>query len=142
MSPDANKSLVREYVETWNRGEIEGLKRFWSPAMIHHTRSQQQTVSEVQRVISEFMTAFPDLWFDIDDIVSEGDRVVTRMTAMATHKGSFLGYPPTGKKINCSVIGIARVADGQFVEHWGVTDELSILAQLGLLPSEYLKAMV
>ncbi len=141
MSVDINKTLVRDYVHTWNRGKIGDLPKFWAPEMIHHTRTQRQTVPEVQRVIAEFMSAFPDLQFEIDDMFGEGDRVVTRMTATATHRGSFLGCPPTSKKINCSVIGIARLADGKIVEHWGVTDELAMLAQLGLLPNEYLAGM-
>jgi len=109
--------------------------------MVHHTRAQSQTVADVRNVISDFMAAFPDLQWEIDDMFSEGDRVVTRMTASATHKGPFLGYPPTGKAINCSVIGIARIEDGRIAEHWGVTDELAMLAQIGLLPNEYLAAM-
>lgn len=141
MSVDANKTLVRNYVNAWNRGRIGDLCNFWDPQMIHHTRSQKQTVPEVQRVIGEFMSAFPDLQFQIDDMFGEGDRVVTRMTASATNKGPFLGFPPTAKKINCAVIGIARIKDDKIVEHWGVTDELAMMAQLELLPREYLAAM-
>lgn len=141
MSADTNKSLVREYVVTWNNGKIDQLPQFWAANMIHHTRAQHQTADEVRRVIAEFMSAFPDLQFNIDDIFGEGDRVVTRMTASATHQGTFLGFPPTGKKVNCSVIGIARIADGKIAEHWGVTDELAMMAQIGMLPSEFLAAM-
>jgi steroid delta-isomerase-like uncharacterized protein len=141
MSSDSNKALVREYVNTWNSGKVGELPQFWASDMIHHTRTQDQTLPEVQRVITEFMSAFPDLHFDIEDIFGEGDRVVTRMTANATHHGSFLGHPPTGKKINCSVIGIARIADGKIIEHWGVTDELAMMAQIGMLPPQYLAAM-
>lgn len=63
------------------------------------------------------------------------------MTAQATHTGNYMGVPPTGKKINCSVLGIARVDKGKIAEHWGVTDELAMMAQLGALPEEYLVAM-
>ncbi len=138
---EANKTLIRKYIKTWNLGQIDRLDRYWAPNMIHHTRTQDQTVSDVKTVVADFMTAFPDLHFDIDDIFGEGDRVVTRMTARATHTGSYVGMPPTGKKINCTVMGIARLADGKIVEHWGVTDELALLAQIGVLPDEYLAGM-
>jgi C-1 hydroxylase len=95
----------------------------------------------VKNIVGSFMSAFPDLKWHIDDIVAEGDRVVTRMTAQATHTGSYMGMPPTGKQINCSVMGIARVDQGKIVEHWGVTDELAVMSQIGLLPTEYLAAM-
>jgi C-1 hydroxylase len=109
--------------------------------MVHHTRSLQQTCDEVKVVVSDFMSAFPDLHFEIDDIFGENDRVVTRMTANATHSGAYLGFPPTGKKINCSVMGIARIEDGKIAEHWGVTDELAMMAQIGMLPEQFLAAM-
>jgi steroid delta-isomerase-like uncharacterized protein len=141
MSVAANKRLIREYVATWNEGRTQHLSNFWAPDMIHYTRSLKQTRDEVKNVVADFMTAFPDLHFEIDDIFGEGDRVVTRMTANATHSGAYLGYPPTGKKINCSVMGIARIEDGKIAEHWGVTDELAMMAQIGMLPEEFLAAM-
>jgi len=142
MSAEANKNLIRSYVETWNRGDFQGLTEYWSSDMRHHTRTQSHDFDEVKKIVGSFMTAFPDLQWQIDDIVAEGDRVVTRMTAQATHTGSYMGLPPTGKKINCSVLGIARVDDGRIAEHWGVTDELAMMSQLGLLPEEYLVAML
>jgi C-1 hydroxylase len=52
-----------------------------------------------------------------------------------------MGVPPTGKEIACGLIGIARVANGQIVEHWGVTDELHMVQQMGALPEAVLAAM-
>jgi C-1 hydroxylase len=136
-----SKDLIRRYVDTWNKGDIEGLSRFWALDMIHHTRSKKQGFDEVKQVVAEFAKAFPDLRFQLDDIVAEGDRVATRMIAHATHLGAYMGVPPTGKKVSCSVIGVARVVGDKIAEHWGVTDELAIMAQIGLLPEEYLAAM-
>lgn len=138
---ERNKQLVRDYVDTWNRGDLEGLCRFWSHDMLHHTRTRAQTYEEVRDVVGNFMEAFPDLHFELDDIVAEGDRVVTRMTATGTHHGSYLGMEATYRPIRCTVLGIARVRGDRIVEHWGVTDELAMMAQLGLLPDEYLAAM-
>ena len=138
---EQNKSLIRSYVETWNQGDLQKLSEYWSPSMVHHTRTKSHDLSEVKNIVGSFMNAFPDLRWKIDDIVAEGDRVVTRTTAQATNTGSYMGLPATGKKINCAVMGIARVDDGKIAEHWGVTDELAMMAQLGLLPEEYLAAM-
>lgn len=136
-----SKDLIRRYVETWNRGDIEGLSRFWARDMIHHTRSKQQGFDEVKQIVTDFARAFPDLQFQLDDIVAEGDRVATRMLARATHLGTYMGVLPTGKKVSCAVMGVARVVGDKIAEHWGVTDELAIMAQIGLLPEEYLAAM-
>src|SRR5713101_9397623 len=97
MATEANKITIRRYVETWNQGDLKQLEEFWSPDLVHHTRGQSQGREEVKTVVATFMAAFPDLSFEIDDIIAEGDRVVTRMTARATHSGDYIGFPATGK---------------------------------------------
>jgi C-1 hydroxylase len=141
MNLERNKDFIRRYIETWNRGDLEGMAEFWSADMVHHTRTGSHGLEAVKEIVAGFMGAFPDLRFEIDDIVAEGDRVSTRMTAYATNAGSYMGAPATGKAVSCNVFGIARLADGKIVEHWGVTDELHLIEQLGLVPSEYLLAM-
>ena len=141
MSTEQNKELVRRYIETWNRGDLQGMARFWAPDMVHHTRSGSHSFDEVAKIVSDFMKAFPDLQFEIVDLVADGDRVASRMTARATHEGEYMGMPATGRQVSCSVFGIARIAGGKLVEHWGVTDELHLMQQVGLVPEEYLAAM-
>jgi steroid delta-isomerase-like uncharacterized protein len=156
MSTEDNKDLVRRYIETWNRGDLQGMAEFWSPDMVHHTRMGSPCRSpdmvhhtrmgshgfdKVISIVSGFMAAFPDLQFEIEDLVADGDRVASRMTARATHTGEYLGMPATGKSVKCSVFGIARVSDGKLIEHWGVTDELQLMQQVGIVPDEYLVAM-
>ncbi|GGK76582.1 ester cyclase [Mangrovihabitans endophyticus] len=141
MSTEDNKELVRRYIQTWNSGDLQGVAEFWAPEMVHHTRSGSHGFHEVVTIVSDFMRAFPDLQFEIEDLVADGDRVASRMTARATHTGEYLGTPATGRKVSCSVFGIARIADGKLVEHWGVTDELQLMEQVGLVPEEYLAAM-
>ncbi len=136
-----SKNLIRRYVETWNKGDIEGLSQFWARDMIHHTRTKKQGFDEVKQIVKDFAKAFPDLQFHLDDIIAEGDRVATRMIAHATHLGAYMGVPPSGKKVSCAVMGVARVVGDKIAEHWGVTDELAIMAQIGLLPENYLAAM-
>jgi C-1 hydroxylase len=141
MSAEKNKTLIRSYVDTWNRGDLQALSEYWAPEMVHHTRTKAHGVEAVKGIVGSFMHAFPDLRWEINDIVAEGDRVVTRMTARGTHKGDYMGLPATGKEINCSVLGIARFAEEKIVEHWGVTDELAMMSQIGIFPKEYLAAM-
>jgi steroid delta-isomerase-like uncharacterized protein len=137
----ASKDLIRRYIETWNNGDIEGLTKFWARDMVHHSRTKKHGFDQVVEIVTDFAKAFPDLRFILDDIVAEGDRVATRMVANATHLGAYMGVPPTGKKVSCSVMGVARVVGDQIAEHWGVTDELHVMAQIGLLPEVYLAAM-
>jgi predicted ester cyclase len=79
--------------------------------------------------------AFPDFKATIDDLITEGDKVVIRMTWRGTQKGEFMGVPPTGKRVSFGVIDIIRIAGGRFAEHWGQMDNMSMMHQLGALPA-------
>ena len=51
-----------------------------------------------------------------------------------TQEGELLGIPPTGKKVSFQMFDRVRVHDGKAVEHWGVSDDLGMLTQLGVVP--------
>ena len=82
----------------------------------------------------DFLTAFPDASFSIEDIVAEGDRVAIRAIGHATHTGPYRGMPPTGKKIEVGMLGISRFTNGKFAELWRISDRLGLMQQLGLMP--------
>jgi predicted ester cyclase len=79
--------------------------------------------------------AFPDFKAMIDDIVAEGDKVVVRQTWSGTHKGDWMGVPPTGKGVSFGVIDIIRFDGGKVVEHWGQIDSMGMMVQLGVIPA-------
>jgi predicted ester cyclase len=82
-----------------------------------------------------FLTAFPDLHFKVEDMIAEGNKVVTRITISATHQGPFMGILPTGKHMTITSIDIKRIAGGKFVEHWVNYDQLGLLQQLDVVPA-------
>jgi steroid delta-isomerase-like uncharacterized protein len=81
-----------------------------------------------------FSAAFPDMQMTMDDMVAEGDKVVARATISGTHKGEFMGIPPTAKTFEVQAIDIFEIKDGQVTAHWGVTDQAAMMQQLGLVP--------
>jgi len=141
MSIEDNRDLIRRYIETWNGGDLDALTAFWSDDLVHHTRDRAHDRTAARAIVAGFMQGFPDLRFEILDIVAEGDRVATRLRAAATHRRDYMGVPATGRRIECELMAITRVVDGRIVEHWGITDELRLMQQIGLLPEEYLAAM-
>lgn len=137
---EKNKALMRDFIDTWNRGDFDKLPSFWAPDIVHHTRSSHNK-ERIMKSYETTMKAFPDLHWSIEDLFAEGDRVVMRLTGSATHLGEFLGTPPTGRKITCRAVDICRVEDEKITEHWGMLDELQLLGELELVPAEYLSAM-
>ncbi len=85
--------------------------------------------------IGVFHTAFPDGHLTIDHMIAEGDTVATRLTFRGTHTGNFQGIAATGKKVTVPALDMARYAGGKLVEHWGGPDQMSLLQQLGVIPS-------
>lgn len=76
--------------------------------------------------------AFPDLRFEVEELLPSGDKVVARARVTGTHQGEFMGMPPTGRTFSANVIDIIRFDDdGLASEHWGVFDAMAMMEQLG-----------
>lgn len=79
-------------------------------------------------------TAFPDFKMTFVDLIAIGDKTWAHMMAQGTHRGQFMGMPPTGKSFAITVIDICRFDNGKIAEHWGVADRLSLMRQIGASP--------
>lgn len=83
------------------------------------------------------LDAFPDMSMTVEDLLAEGDRTMARVTVAGTHRGSFMGIPPTGAHVDMQLIDVMRFDDSGLVcEHWGVADMLSLMQQLGVVPAD------
>ena len=87
----------------------------------------------LKRVWAVLLDAFPDLHLTIEDMIAEGDKLVSRNTVTGTHRGEYLGLPPTGKSVTYNEIFIFRIVNGRIAETWGVVDVLSQMRQLGAI---------
>jgi predicted ester cyclase len=138
VSTEENKALVRRlYEEVFNRGNLSTVDEPLAANYIDHTALPGTSPGPegLKQFTSMFHAAFPDLHFTIEDLIAEGDTVVVRQTYRGTHKGDLMGITPTGKQVTITSIDIGRFADGKLVEHWGATDSLGLLQQLGVVPS-------
>ena len=139
MSTEQNKALFRRLMEeVFDRGNISLNDELFAPDFVEHEELPPgiPAGSEgVKQLSTMFRSAFPDFKATIDDMIAEGDKVVIRQTWSGTHKGEFMGIPPTGKRVSFGVIDIVRIAGGKFVEHWGQMDNMGLMQQLGLIPA-------
>jgi steroid delta-isomerase-like uncharacterized protein len=127
MSAEANKIIVRRlWDEVWNRGDLDVADAIFDEAYAAHEKA----------FVPLIRAAFPDSRHGIEDLIAEGDKVVTRFTWSSTHHGEFEGIPPTGRQISVQGIWIHRLKDGRIVDgwDWGQVDWLGLLRQLGALP--------
>jgi steroid delta-isomerase-like uncharacterized protein len=118
-------------------GDIDGFAEFVADDFVEHeeTPGFEPSREGVKALFTMYKAAFPDLGMEAEDIIVSGDKVVARVRATGTHQGEFAGMPPTGRKVDVQLIDIFRFGDDGLVhEHWGVTDALSLLQQLGAIP--------
>jgi steroid delta-isomerase-like uncharacterized protein len=137
MSTEENKALVRRvYEEGFNQRNLAVLDELGVPDFVYHNASMTiQGLEAYKQFLSMEITAFPDARFTVEDMIAEGDTVVSRHTFHGTHQAELQGIPPTGKHVTVMGIAITHVANGKAVELWINADELGLLQQLGVVPS-------
>ena len=132
---ETNKALVmRTHDEVWSKGNLDLINDLYSPEYIAHWASGEDTDREgIRAMIAEARSAFPDMTEEVIHIVAEGDLVVTHFISSGTFTGEMRGLQPSGKKISRPEIAVHRIVDGKIVEQWTVSDQLSLMKQLGLM---------
>jgi predicted ester cyclase len=139
MSTKEVKALVRHFFEESNKGKkavIAVVDETCDINYVYHTSSgSDENLNDFKQDFSGYYDAFPDLHWTIHDIIVEGDKAAYRFTFTGTHRGKFMGIPPTNKKVTSWFIEIDRVSNGKFVEGWVRSDTLGFLQQLGVTPT-------
>lgn len=136
---DLKSTVIRRYFEElFNQGRVELVNELLHPEYVNHSPGSadlprgRDGVAIVVRALREGM---PDLHYTIDDMVVGADAVAVRATMTGTHTGNFFGLAPSGKAVRVSQMTIEHFRDGQIVSHHRQTDDLSMLRQLGALPT-------
>ena len=134
---DDNKALVRRFIDYINNDILAPIDEFFAANYTYHNSSMPEVndLASVKQFNAMAYSAFPDIRFEIEDMVADGDKVVYRYSARGTHKGEFMGIAASGKQITFTGIVISRIADGKFQEDWESMDGMYVLKQLGAVPT-------
>ena len=124
MTVEENKHILRRYVDELNQRHVAILDELVS----------SEFRETVRQGYLRNITAFPDYFVEILDLLAEGDQVMLEWTHRGTHLGEYDGIPPTGKTITGSALSIYQVRDGKIVAARGESDRVEIWQQLGLIP--------
>ena len=132
MSIEANKELVRRYIELWSTGNLALADDILAANYVDHTLPHQAPGPEpVKQEIIAFRTAFPDAHITIEQLIGEGDLIAFRFILRGTHLGTFAGFPPTGKEAILTGTDFIRIVDGKMVELWSTQNTFSWAQQIG-----------
>ena len=120
-----NKRLVRRYLEeVVNTHDLTRIADFVAAPDVEHSRQH----------LCDVRSTFPDLVVTVEEQFADGDRVISKVTGRATHKGELWGIPPTNKPVVIEAVNIDRVRDGKIVEHWGAANMLEALLAADAFP--------
>ena len=129
---------MRSAYERISAGDIAGFGELVADDFVEHEGGPglPPTKEGTLEFFGLLLAAFPDMRMDIEDLIASEDKIVARVKVTATHQGEFMGVPPKGARVEIQLIDIMRFDDAGLVcEHWGVTDMLSLMQQLGVVPA-------
>ncbi|GAB3260738.1 ester cyclase [Nocardioides dilutus] len=132
-------ATMRNTYELISAGDIAGFGDLVADDFVEHQGGPgfPATKAGTLDFFRALLEAFPDLHMNVEDVVADGDKAVARVTTTGTHRGDFMGIPPTGSTVDMQLIDIMRFdGAGQVCEHWGVADMLSLMQQLGVVPAD------
>jgi steroid delta-isomerase-like uncharacterized protein len=139
MTTDQIKARTLEgFARMFNQGDLDYVDEAVAPTAIDHQEPDGTDVAaHLRHVISTLRAAFPDLHFEVHDIVCEGDLVACRSTMTGTHQGPLrigplAGLPVNGARVEVPHMHLFRYDDqGCVTDLWHVWNTLSLARQLG-----------
>jgi steroid delta-isomerase-like uncharacterized protein len=135
VSEEANKAAVRRfYEELWGRGNLAVADELFADGYERHDFREGEPVAGPEgqkQIAAAFRAAFPDLSWEIDFLLADGDFVAGRWTATGTHLGQWAGVEATARPMRFSGINVFRFSEGKVVEIWNHRDDLGLMQQLG-----------
>ena len=140
---DPAKHVIERFVEElWNARRLDVADEIFSEDCVSHqlrsgvsAEAAPRGPQAVKEHVSGWLTSFPDLRFNIEQMIAERDRVVSQLMMEGTQQGTWMGISPTGKRLQIRMITIHRIANGKIAEDWVLVESLGLFQQLGVLPT-------
>jgi steroid delta-isomerase-like uncharacterized protein len=136
VDPEAS---LRRFFDLINSGDLDGFLELFAQDYVEHEAvgDLPSTREGTKQLFMMMRTGFPDMNWEPEDIIADREKAVARVRFTGTNDGEFMGMPATGKSVSVQVIDIVRFGDdGLAREHWGIFDQMSMLAQLGAVPGQ------
>lgn len=126
-----NVDIVRKYTEeAWGKGKLEIIDDLVHPdappphgATTKGPEGYKQEVMGIRQGLSDYETV-------VDTCFGSGDLVAIRWSTKGRHTGTLFGFPPSGRNVNVTGVGIFQIVDGKIFQHWGEDAMPTLLAQI------------
>ncbi|QIB72847.1 ester cyclase [Halogeometricum borinquense] len=130
-----NERIARRIPEdVFGDGGLDVLDDLYAPnAVDHNPFGSQEGLEAIRESYESFLSAFPDITQTVERSVVHGDVVTLHITSRGTHSGVLWGIEPTAKEIEVQQMAFVRIEDGLIAERWFLSDNLTLLRQLGVV---------
>ena len=137
MSKEINQAALGKFAEAVNSGNFDIFDQVVAPDCVDHDPAAGQVVGPAgyRMFFSGMRAAFPDMAVALETMVANDDTIAFAYTLTGTYKRLLMGIPPSGKKVRIRGVQISKFKGGKMVERWGSSDELTLLKQIGAIPS-------
>jgi steroid delta-isomerase-like uncharacterized protein len=138
MAEQENLRLARESIEAWSAHDPDRLTKIVDEKFVAESDALPASVNGprgLAQFMSVYVTAFPDLRFEIEQQLADGDFVVTRWIATGTHRGVLMGIQPTNRRAVTHGCTVSQFQKGKGIHDWIYWDSGNLLRQLGVLPA-------
>jgi predicted ester cyclase len=140
LTEGKNIKAARLVIDAFNTGNVSNVSEFISPqyfnreSQVDPIRGQLRGPSEFIDTVENLRIAFPDLRHHEEAVIAQDDMIVSVINVTGTHNGNFFILPPTGNEISYEAVHFYKVNGyGRIVEHRAIRDDLTFLAQLGVI---------
>jgi predicted ester cyclase len=135
---ERNKATARRiWEEIFPACDVEALAEVTDPNAVSRGRRPDEPggFEGVKRTMFWLATVFADQRWEVHDVIGEGDVIAIRLTHHGRQTGELMGIPPTGREVAYEYVHFLRFRDGKVVEQWSVRDDMTLMRQLGVVPS-------
>lgn len=137
MASEETKALARRCLEIINEKNFAAVDQIYASTYVRHDPDSPQVQSreDYKKYLMGLCTVFPDLSFTVEDLITEGDKVMSRFSIFGTHSYPWRGLPATYKQVNITGLAVSRIVENKIVEDWFITDIFGLAQQLGAIPA-------
>jgi steroid delta-isomerase-like uncharacterized protein len=132
-----NIEIITRFEHAFRAGDLATIDELCDPGVVDHNPAPDQdpTLAGFRQKVAGFRSIFPDLEYDLQDIIASGDTVATRWVVTGSLQQEFMGIPATGQTIRVEGMNFYRLEDGRLTDIWTQFDGVGMMQQLGALPA-------
>jgi predicted ester cyclase len=136
VSADLEAMAKRFNDEVFTQGKFEVIDELVAADYVEHQEfpGLEPTREGLEKFVQLFHAAFSDINVETLSVGVDGDELWVHSIFTGTHTGEFMGIPATGRSVSLAMMDRVKVRDDKAVEHWGVSDDLGMMTQLGVVP--------